>query len=445
MARRWLEKIVDMRPGEPAVAFVSACYFFCLLFGYFLLRPLRETMGLEGGVDRLRWLFLGTLVVMIGVNVAYGFVVARFPRRVFVPLVYRFAIACLLVFLGVQLFLGETLANPQSEQDKALARTVGSIFYVWLSVFNVFAVTVFWGFMADVFTLKQGKRLFGFIGVGGTAGAIAGSAVAWQLADEVGPIGLVAGAIVLLELAARFAKWLGPAAQRAADVADAAGDAATRGSTLVGGTAWSGLVRVVRSPFLLAIAGYLVIFTVTSTLLYFEKMDVVDRTVEDRNQRTSIFALIELGGQTATILLQLFLTGRLMKALGVGGLLTMVPIVSIIGFTALMLEPTLLVVGIFEAVRRASNFALSKPARETLFTVMTRDDKFKAKSVIDTFVYRGGDVVGTLAHKGLAVAAVAAGVLAIPLGVVGTGLAVWLGWRVTRQGTPTATADDSAG
>eukprot|EP00913_Durusdinium_trenchii_P006118 g5730.t1 len=393
MAGGWLARLTDFRKGEQGPALMAAAYFFCLMFGYFLLRPLREALGLEGGVDSLRLLFLITLCVMLVVNIGYGWLVSRLPRKVFVPMVYRIAIACLLVFTML-LVIGQEPGG-----------IVGRVFYVWLSVFNLLAISVFWALMADTFTLEQGKRLFGFIGVGGTLGAIAGSALTWRLAGVVGPVGLMVAATVLIELAAQIARVFA----RRGDA-----DAALKDQR-VGGAAWRGLLDLVRSPYLAGIGAYVMLYTILSTLLYFEKMRIVDAAVEGVDSRAGVFAGIELAGQTLTVVLQLLLTGRLMRLLGVGALLAAAPVVTIAGFGALLAWPTLGVVTVFEATRRASNFALSKPARETLFTVVSRDEKYKAKGAIDTFVYRGGDAVGTLADKGVALLAVPAGALAIPL------------------------------
>jgi AAA family ATP:ADP antiporter len=410
---RWLRRIVDAEPGELAPASLAGLQFFCLLFGYFLLRPLREALGLEGGIDSLRLLFLATVAVMIAANVVYGFVAARLPRGVLVPLVYLGALASLIVFA---LFLGNA------------GQTVGAVFYVWLSVFNLFAVSVFWSLCADVFTLEQGKRLFGFIGVGGTAGALLGSGVAWGWAERFGSAGILWIAAALIGLTAAISFLLSRWAARGG----------SRGEP-VGGLPWAGLTELFRSRYLGAIGATVLIFSVCSTLLYFEKMRIVEAAVEGTEARASVFAAIETASQTLTILLQVFLTGRLMRWLGVGAMLAVVPLITMLGFTALGLLPTLALVTVFEATRRAGNFALSKPARETLFTVVPREDKYKAKSAIDTFVYRGGDTLGTLADKAVAIVALPAAVLAVPLAVAGVALAAWLGREEKRLSNQTGT------
>lgn len=393
---------------------ISAIYFFCLLFGYFMLRPLRDAMGLAGGVDSLRLLFLGTLAVMLVANLAFAALASSVSRRVFVPLVYGLGIVCLVGFLLCFLLLGE----QRSE-------IVGQVFYVWLSVFNLMATTVFWGFMADIFTKSQAARLFGFIAVGGTAGAICGSAWTGLLATRLGPIGLFAGAAVLIGLAGIMAIVLDAIATRRC----MGSPEHTLSDAPLGGTSWQGVVDVLRSPYLLGIASYVAAFTILSTLLYFEKARIVEAFTQDTDARAQVMAWIELAGQTLTVFLQVFLTGRMMRRFGVGALLVIVPVVTIVGFIGLAAAPALLVLAAFEATRRASHFALSKPAREALFTVVPRADKYKAKGIIDTFVYRGGDTVGTAADAGLAALGLAAAWLAVPLGAASLVLGVWLGRR----------------
>lgn len=425
MIRRQIERIVAFEEREFWPALVSAIYFFCLLFGYFMLRPLRDAMGLDGGVDSLRILFLVTLLVMIIANLAFGFVASRLPRRFFIPLVYWGAVACLAGFLALLV-----------SSDGTPSPLVGKVFYVWLSVFNLFAVSVFWGFMADIFTLPQSKRLFGFIGVGGTAGAICGSAYTGALASLLGNVGLFASAMVLIAGVAVsvtiLARLVEQRDTKPAFDAHLPPDTIESSARPLGGASWHGIRDVLRSPALTAIAVYVCLFTILSTFLYFEKARIVEAFTDDQAARASIFGWIEFAGQSATILIQLFITGRLMRSLGVGSLLAIVPLVTLIGFIALLAAPTLLLLAVFEASRRACNFALSKPARETLFTVLPREEKYKAKSFIDTFVYRSGDTIGTLADKAMAALGAGIGILAVSLAIASFTVAIWLG-RMERR------------
>jgi AAA family ATP:ADP antiporter len=419
MMRRLVERVAAFEEGELAPAVLSAAYFFCLLFGYFMLRPLRDALGLAGGVDELRWLFVGTLGVMIVANVAFAAVASRVPRRVFVPLVYGLGVACLVGFLLAFLVLGDRRSE-----------TVGKVFYVWLSVFNLMATTVFWGFMADIFRKDQAARLFGFIAVGGTAGAICGSAWAGGLSETLGTIGQFAGASVFFLTAGVLAVVL----DRVADGRNmGSSEHALARNAPLGGTSWQGVVEVVRSPYLLGIAIYVLLFAVGSTLLYFEKMRIVAAFADATEARAAVLGWIEFAGQTLTVVLQLLLTGRLMRRFGAGALLAIVPLVTILGFVAIAAWPLVLVVGAFDAIRRAANFALSKPAREALFTIVPRADKYKAKGLIDTFVYRGGDTVGAFADARLAVLGIAAAWLAVPIGVAALGLGLWLGRRANAS------------
>jgi len=427
MARNMLAKLVDFREGEVVPCLLSAVYFFCLLFGYFMLRPLRDSMGLDGGIDSLHRLFLITLAIMVVANIAFGFVASRVPRRVFVPLVYWLGVTCIGVFLAIFLTLGES-TSP----------IVGKVFYVWLSVFNLFAVTVFWGFMADVFSLAQSKRLFGFIGVGGTSGAICGSAFTGTLATHLGEVGLFACAAVLIAFAGLTATTLA----RRED---------TRAGKPVGnlsGASWAGLVEIIRSPYFMGIAAYVALFTILSTLVYFEKARVVSAIAEDREARAQILALIEMGGQILTLFIQLFLTGRLVRRIGVGSLLTFVPVVTLAGFIGLAAVPGLLTIAILDAARRACNHALSRPARETLFTVVPREEKYKAKSAIDTFVYRGGDSVGTLldmwSTRSAAIAAGGGLLLAAPLCTAGIALSFFLSSKEKQSARPSDPSEQDA-
>jgi AAA family ATP:ADP antiporter len=419
MGRGLLARLVDARENESVPMLLAAAQFFCLLFGYFMVRPLRETMGLRGGVDEVRVLFQVTIGVMIVGNLAYGLVASRVGRRALVPGVYG------AVVLSMGGFLAWMLAAGEGESV-----WLWRVFYVWLSVINVFTVSVFWQLLADVFTLEQGKRLFGFIGVGGTTGAIAGSTYAWELADRIGTFGLMVSASALFIAAGVIALVLcravgpGPSEPARAGVEGRA----------VGGRAWSGLTRLFADRYLGGVGLLVLLFTIGSTLLYFEKLRIVGLAVEGDADRTRLFAGIELAGQVLTVVLQVLLTGRLMRWLGVGALLAVVPLVTVFGFGALGFFPVLTVLTVFEATRRAGNFALTKPARETLFTVVPREDKYKAKAGIDTFVYRGGDSIGTgidglLARLGAPVAAVA-----IPVGLIGVWLAGWLGRREHELG-----------
>jgi len=373
---------VDVRGGEVRALLISFAYFFCLLCGYYILRPLRDEMGIAGGVRNLPWLFTGTFAVMLLVVPVFGAVVSRFPRRQLVPLIYRFFIAHILLFyILFTIDVGRVL----------LART----FFIWVSVYNLFVVSVFWSFLADLFRSGQGKRLFGFIAAGGTAGAILGPAITTILAVPLGPLNLLLISAVFLELAVQCIRLLlrSPGVKK--------GSGPTPAEDSIGGSIFAGAVQVFRSPYLMCICFYILLFTTTSTFVYFQQAHIVSGAFEDPADRTRVFGAINLIVGLLTLVVQWFFTGRFMARFGVGAALAFLPIVVGAGFFALALSPAVWVLIVFQSIRRTSNFAISRPAREVLFTVVSREDKYKSKNFIDTLVYRGGDAVSGWAFAGL--------------------------------------------
>ncbi len=382
-----LARLVNVRPQEVRAMSWAFAYFFCLLASYYILRPLRDEMGVAGGVKNLQWMFSATFVVMLAAVPVFGALVARIPRRRFVPWVYRFFVINILIFFAALKFTGS---------DPWVAR----VFFVWVSVFNLFVVTVFWSFMADLFTSEQGKRLFGFIAAGGTAGALLGPGVTAALAVPLGPVNLLLISAVLLEGAAQCVGGLLRNADRERQEAGPE-TAALDNDRAVGGGMWAGLVHVARSPYLLMICGHILLLTTTATFLYFQQAEVVSKAFSDPGERTRVFALIDLAVGLATLLVQLTATGRLITRFGVAPALAFMPLVTLVGFLALAVAPVLGIVVAFQAIRRAADFAITNPAREILFTVIAREDKYKAKNFMDTVVFRGGDAASGWAFAGL--------------------------------------------
>jgi AAA family ATP:ADP antiporter len=386
MLRDRLARVVAVRPEEVAALCWSFAYFFCLLAGYYVLRPLRDEMGIAGGVKNLQWMFTATFVVMLAAVPVFGWVVASLPRRRFIPLVYHFFVVNIAIFWLLLTFGGARVE-------------VARVFFVWISVFNLFAVSVFWSFMADLYSSEQAKRLFGFIAAGGSAGALLGPAVTVALAVPLGPVNLLIVAALLLELAVLCAKRLesaAPARQRAS-VAPHAGERALAKAEAAGGLGggWlAGLAMIVRSPYLAGIALWVALLSIAGTFLYFEQANIVAAASDDPAVRTRIFATIDLVVGILTIAVQFLATGRLIARLGVGRAAAFLPLVFGVGFLVLGWMPGLAVVIAFQALQRTANFALSNPAREVLFTVLRRDEKYKAKNVIDIVVFRGADAAG---------------------------------------------------
>lgn len=402
-----LRRVVLLRSGETAPAIASGAYFFCLLAGYYLMRPVREAMGIERGWDDLPWLMTGTLAAMALANPLFAAVVARFPRKVFIPATYRF------FALNILLFFVLLVAVPEGRR-----LYLGYAFYIWLSVYNLFVVAVFWGFMADLFTLEQGRRLFGFIGIGGTLGAIAGAAAASVLVEAIGQAPLLLLAAVFLEIATRIVTWLARGSRHSA---------ARPGPREPGPGALKGLGLIARSPYLLLICVFMLLFAVLSTFLYMEQGRIIASALSDRAARTALFARIDLVVNLLTLITQVFLTGRLIRWLGVTGTLSILPVVTIGGFAALAATPTLAVLVAFQTLRRGLNYGVTRPTREVLYTILGPDEKYKSKSFIDTFVYRTGDLVGAWIPAWLAAAGFAVSWIAVPVAAAWLASALVLG------------------
>jgi ATP:ADP antiporter, AAA family len=417
--RRWIEWAVPATPQERAAALWSFAYFFALLAGYYVLRPLRDQMGIAGGVKTLPWLFTATFVALLVAQPIYGALVANLPRRRFIPIVYHFFVANLALF-WLLLVLGIAPV------------VVARVFFVWVSVFSLFAVAVFWSFMADLFTAEQGKRLFGFIGAGGTAGGLLGPVITIGLSVPLGPVNLLIAAAVLLELAVFCVYRL----ERTATTSIGA-KADTR---RVGGSAFAALPELVRSPYLLGVAGWVSLLSFCATITYFEQANIVSTNVHGAGAQTRIFAGIDLAVGLLSLGTQIFVTGQVLKRFGTGIAAAALPAVYVVGFVALFSSPTLAVVIGLQVVQRWMNFAVANPARQVFFTVLDREEKYKAKNLIDVVVYRGSDalygwVFDSLQAAGLKLGAIA--LVALPLAAGWLVLSTVLGRaQESRAATP---------
>ena len=412
LAEKWLARVVAVRPEEVRALLWSFAYFFCLLAAYYILRPLRDEMGVAGGVKNLQWLFTATFVTMLAAVPCYGALVARLPRRRFIPIVYHFFAANLAIF-WLLLALGV--------ERQAVAR----VFFVWISVFVLFAVSVFWSFMADLYTSEQGKRLYGFIAAGGSAGALAGPAITIGLAKLIGVVNLLVVAAVLLELAVICAARLEPKQQ-----------VVQKRAQSLGGGALDGLKMIIRSPYIAGITLWVAMLSVVATFLYFEQASIVAATSDDPAVRTRIFATVDLAVGVLTLAVQFLATGKLIQRYGVGPALALVPVVFVAGFAVLAAMPVLAVVITFQALQRTANFAISNPAREVLFTVLARDEKYKAKNVIDIVAVRGADAASGWLVTGLRALGMQArelAVCAIAISAVGVVLSAALGRAQGRR------------
>jgi len=410
-----LQLLLSVRAEERALLALSGLFFFLVMAGYFILRPIRDQMGVAGGVDNLAWLFSGTLLAMLAINPLFSMLVSRWPRPRFVAFSYRALMLCL---AGFYLAL---VGLPEASQV-----WIGRVFFIWVSVFNLFAVSVFWAVMADVFQSEQSRRLYGVIAAGGSLGALVGGLLTSSLVAAIGAPALLLVSLVTLELAL----WCMFAINRRVNLVAAA--AQRPQDEVVGGKALDGFRMALRSPYLLGMCGYMLLYTIGSTFLYFLQAQVVAGTIDGKAAQTAYFANVDIWVNGLTLLLQLFLTGRLMARIGVGLTLAALPLISMVGFAGLGLMPVLAAVVVFTVARRVTNFALSRPARETLFVPLSRGEKYKAKNLIDTVVYRVGDQLGAwtnglLIWLGFGIAGIAWS--AVPLAGLWLVLSLWLGRR----------------
>jgi len=397
----WVARALNFKRGELSLGVLAALFYFCVLCGYFFLRPVREAMGVSRGMEDLRWLFVVTSIVSLILVLLFGGVVSRLNRRRFIPVGYGFVIVCLLVFAGLLIvdagagggLIGTDLETP-------LARGVGYTFYSWLSTINLFVNSLFWAFMVDVFNVDQGKRMFAFIGIGGTLGALAGgwatNVISGMTESIYLPVGLMLIGAGFFVAAVAIMLTLDRAAvgSEHSQLGEGGTANAADGQERMGGSFWDGVTAVATSPYLLGIALFIMFLAISNTLIYFTQAHVVLENTDTFSQRVGAFAQFDALAQGATLITQIFITTRVIKRLGVGWTLAILPLVTVAGFAVLAIWPVYGVMALFQALHRATRYAISRPARETLFSVVSPADKYKAKPLIDVFIYRGGDVVG---------------------------------------------------
>ena len=431
--RTRLMDLFNLRRGEAAPVLVAGLFFFCILSALMMLRPARDALGMERGIDSVRWLFIGTAVVTLLVNPVFGALVARLRRLQFIGATYGFFALSLVGFWALLVFA-----------PGAVGARSGQVFYVWFSVFNLFVTMVFWALLADRFSSDQGKRLFALIAVGGTLGAIFGPWLASRLAEPLGTPSLLLVAAAFLLAGVALAWWL--VRLRPDRPADAAAAAATLADEerRIGGSAWAGLRAVFASPYLLGIAGYVLAMTVMATFIYFTRLQMVAAAESGLDARTSLLGNIDMWTQVAVLVLQLSLTGQVIRRFGLGVALAALPVATALGFAGLAIYGSFAMLIALEAISKAFQRGLTRPAREALFTVIGREEKYKAKAFIDTFVYRTGDVVGAqteglLGRLGLALGGLVT--VVVPLALLWALLALWLGRVQQRRASATPEAE----
>jgi ATP:ADP antiporter, AAA family len=408
-----IRSLADVEPEEVVPLTWAFLYFFFLLCGYYILRPVRDEMAIEGGVQHLPWMMTGTFVALLAVTPLFGYLSAHVPRYRLLLSVYSFFGANLIGF-----FLLMT--------NQVAPHWVARGFFVWLSVFNLFVVSIFWSFMADLFTPSQGARIFGVIAAGGSIGAMVGPVltagltyflpIPWLMLLSTGFLTACGFCIRRLDA------WSMQQSPRGPD----------RRGEPIGGGMWAGIRLALRSPYLLGICLYLFCLTTTATFLYLEQTKLVSEQIASPEGRTRLFATIDLAVNVMTFFTQFFLTSKMIGRFGLASVLVVLPLASVVGFGVIGLMPVLLLYVLFTIVRRVGEYAIAKPAREVLFTVVSREKKYKAKNFIDTAVSRGGDAAtGWIVNgvKALGIDAAQMALLLVPVALVWG----WIGWCLGRE------------
>lgn len=426
------ERFANVRREEIGPLIAAAVYFFCVLTSNQMLRPARDALGMQDGMDELRWLFMVTLVFTLFFNPLFGLLVSRYRRMAFVATTYLFFGASLVVFYGLLLLAPE-----------AMGVTTGQLFYVWQVVFTLFLTMVFWAVMADRFSLEQSKRLFPVIALGGTLGALFGPALSALTVERIGTPALLlisAGFLVLAVVAAWTVMRLQPERAKLQPVGpgEEGSSQGDENRAIIGGSAWQGFGAVFRSRYLLGIAGFVMITTILATYVYFTRLQMVEALGDDLDTRTGILARIDFLRQGATFLVQMLIAGHVIRRFGVPFALMLLPITAALGFVGLAIVGGLAAFLVLDVAFAAVQRGITRPARETLWTIVSREEKYKAKAFIDTFVYRGGDAVGApteaLVTRLGGLAALSA--VVAPLAIVFGALGVWLGLtqrRIVRE------------
>jgi len=410
--RSGLARLFNAQAEEMPAVLGGFALFFFVFASYFMLRPVRETFGIAGGVDNLAWLWTGTFVAMLAVVPLYGWVAAKVARRRLLPVLYSL---CALVLAAFAASLRFDPANVW----------IARAFYIWVAVMNLFIISIAWSLMADLFERDRAHRLFGPIAAGASLGGLTGPVLSAVLVAPVGEPGLllISAGVLLLALGCvrhllRWRERMGPRADQ-------------RPPERIAGSVWAGLTLIAKSPYLLTIAAFILLLTMATTFLYFEQARIVEATFPDRTRQTQVFATIDTVVQALTILIQVFFTGQLAKRLGVTVLLVAVPITMMFGFGLLAMTATFPVLVFVMIVRRVGDYALVAPGREMLFTPLDAQTKYKAKNAIDTAVYRGGDVLSGWVHT--AISAIGSSAAVFLAGVAAAGAWAWIGYVIGRR------------
>jgi len=416
------DRVLGLEQHEYLAVAWSFAYFFCVLSSYYILRPVREQMAVGSGPDTIPYLFIGTFIAMLVATPVFGWVASRFPRRVFLPWVYLFFISNIIIFW---------IVFSRAVNNGGEYIWLGRTFFVWLSVFNLFIVSVFWSFMADIYTREQGRRLFGVITAGGSIGALSGGAVTSALVVPIGFQNLlpISAAILLLAVLciSQLRVWV------VREHEDEITETVESGEPL-GGNPFAGITHLLSSKYFAGIAISSVIASLLGTALYMFMAELIETAIPDANEQTRFFSNINVVTSALSLVGQMFLVKHVVSRFGIGVSLALMPAVSVMGFALLAFDPVLGVVTFLTIARRALGFGFTKPTTDMLYSVVTPEEKYKTKNFIDTAVYRGGDVIGTWTVKLMSALGIAGiSFVMLPFAVLWTIVALWLGKDYRRQ------------
>lgn len=418
-----IHRLLGLKKHEYVAVGWSFLYFFCVLSSYYMLRPVRDEMAVFSGADTIPWLFTATFFVMLLATPVFGWISSRFPRRNFLPWVYLFFICNILIFWAVF-----SIAVNQ-EQDHTW---LGRVFFVWLSIFNLFVVSVFWSFMADIYSREQGRRLFGLITSGGTIGAIVAGKITKEYMLDIGfenlfliAAGLLTAAIPCIR---QLRKWVST---------DAEAKSTARKDQPLGGSPFAGITHMTSSRFFMGIGFSSIVASLLGTALYMFTANLLEQSDLSPNERIQFFNDINYYTNIIALIGQAVIVRHLVGRLGIGVSLALMPLISIIGFAFLAINPTLAAVALLTIARRGLGFGIMKPTTDMLYSVVTPEEKYKTKNFIDTAIYRGGDLIGTWSIRGLmsgfGMALAAVSWVMVPFAAIWAGVAIWLGRDYRRR------------
>lgn len=417
-----LKKLALIEKHELAALCVSCLYFFFVLCSYYIFRSIRNEMVIANGVDNVQILYLFAMIILFAIMPLFGWITSRYRTREFMAICTLFFASNLVVFFF--------LFNVEQRSV-----WVSRAFFVWANIFNMFIVSLFWSFMNDIFSKSQSKRLFAFIAAGGTAGAITGPIITALLVEHIGLSYLLLISAIVLSMSVVCITWLLSWQNPDLEAANLSVKAAAKNQTLEGG-AFDALKLVISSPYLLGICAFIILYSISLTFISLQQASLIESTISDPNQRTKLFASIDFLVNVLALILQLLVTANLIRWIGFTKTLCLIPLGITIGFAFIIFFPILPVMIALQVFRRSGDYAIMKPTREMLFTVLSRREKYKAKNFIDTAILRTGDTSSAWLYtlvKNLGAAGATIPMIAIVLGAAWTFVAMWLGGQYKQQ------------